>query len=88
MKVLKKQFHLKTPNVMDINSEVLRYHKVDTFLTFFVAIAKREHFIWKRKHEAMLLREVLVEEPYKYRPGSKERGISWTKIANICKRVE
>ena len=54
---------------------------VDTFLTFFVAMAKRELFIWKRKHEAMLLREVLVEEPYKYRPGSKERGISWTKIA-------
>ena len=54
---------------------------VDTFLTFFVAMAKRELFIWKRKHEAMLLREVLVEEPHKYRPGSKERGISWTKIA-------
>ena len=54
---------------------------VDTFLTFFVAMAKRELFIWKRKHEAMLLREVLVEEPHKYRPGSKERGTSWTKIA-------
>ena len=50
-------------------------------LNFFVAMAKRELFIWKRKHEAMLLREVLVEEPHKYRPGSKERGISWTKIA-------
>lgn len=54
---------------------------VDAFLNFFVAMAKRELFIWKRKHEAMLLREVLVEEPHKYRPGSKERGISWTKIA-------
>ena len=54
---------------------------VDTFLTFFIAMAKRELFIWKKKHEAMLLREVLVEEPHKYRPGSKERGISWTKIA-------
>ena len=54
---------------------------VDTLMTFFVAMAKRELFIWKRKHEAMLLREVLVEEPHKYRPGSKERGISWTKIA-------
>ena len=29
----------------------------------------------------MLLREVLVEEPFKYRPGSKERGISWQKTA-------
>ena len=54
---------------------------VDAFLNFFAAMAKRELFIWKRKHEAMLLREVLVEEPHKYRPGSKERGISWTKIA-------
>lgn len=54
---------------------------VNTFLTFFVAMAKRELFIWKKNHEVILLREVLVEEPYKYRPGSKERGIPWTKIA-------
>ena len=60
----------------DIKSDM-----VDTFLIFFVAMAKRELFIWKKKHEAMLLREVLVEEPHKYRPGSKERGISWRKIA-------
>ena len=54
---------------------------VGSFLTFFVGMAKRELFIWKKKYEAMLLREVLVDEPHKYRPGSKERGISWTKIA-------
>ena len=54
---------------------------VNTFLTFFVAMAKQELFIWKRKQKAMLLREVLVEEPNKYRPCSKERGIPWTKIA-------
>ena len=54
---------------------------VAAFLNFFVAMAKRELFIWKRKHEAMPLREVLVSEPHKYQPGSKERGISWTKIA-------
>ncbi|PFX17065.1 hypothetical protein AWC38_SpisGene18641 [Stylophora pistillata] len=46
-----------------------------------MTMAKRKLFIWKRKHKAMLLIEVLVEEPHKYRPGSKERGISWTKIA-------
>lgn len=39
---------------------------VNTFLTFFVLMAKQELFIWKRKHKAMLLREVLVEEPNKY----------------------
>ena len=44
-------------------------------------MARRELFIWKRKHEIMLLREVLVEEPHKYRSGSKERGIAWNKIA-------
>ena len=47
---------------------------VDTFLTFFVTMASRELFIWKRKHEAPLPREVFVEEPYRYRPGSKERN--------------
>ena len=36
----------------------------------------------------MLLREVLVEEPYKYRPGSKERGISWRKIAEHLQESE
>ena len=56
-------------------------NRVDTFSEFFVALAKRELFVWKRKHEVLLLREVLVEEPHKYRPGSKERGSAWDKIA-------
>ena len=48
-------------------------NRVDTFseFFFFVAVAKRELFIWKRKHEALLLREVVVEEPHKYRPGAR-----------------
>lgn len=43
--------------------------------------AKREIFIWKPIHEELLLREVLVLEPYQHRQGSKEKGAAWSKIA-------
>lgn len=38
-------------------------------------------FTWKAMHEELLLREVLVLEPFKYRQGSKDRGATWTQIA-------
>ena len=33
------------------------------------------------KHDTLLCREVLLEEPYKYKKGSVERGKKWTEIA-------
>ena len=45
------------------------------------APTKREVFTWKAIHEELLLREVLTLEPYQFRQGSKERGATWTKIA-------
>ena len=42
---------------------------------------KRDLFIWKPHHEDLLLREVLVLEPYQHRPSSKERGTAWRTIA-------
>ena len=45
------------------------------------APAKREVFTWKAIHEELLLQEVLLLEPFQYRQGSKERGATWTKIA-------
>ena len=44
-------------------------------------MAKRELFIWKRNHEILLLREVVFQEPYKFNPGTKERGGTWSKVA-------
>lgn len=42
---------------------------------------KRELFLWKESHEKLLVNEILQEEPYKFKMGSKERGSCWTNIA-------
>ena len=42
--------------------------------------AKRVSFTWKVMHEDLLLREVLLLEPFQYRQGTKERGTAWTKM--------
>ena len=38
-------------------------------------------FQWKPDHDLIFLREVITEEPYNYKLGSKERGAAWTTIA-------
>ena len=45
------------------------------------APSKREIFIWKTIHDELLLREVLLLEPFQHRQGSKERGAIWTQIS-------
>ena len=44
---------------------------------------KREVFIWKKFHETPLLKEILLEEPYNFNPGTKERGTAWSHIADM-----
>ena len=44
--------------------------------------AKRGNFTWKTWHEELLLREVLILEPFQYRQSSKEKGAAWRKIAD------
>lgn len=41
----------------------------------------RELFIWKTEHKKMLLTEVITSEPYQFKAGTKERGSTWTEIA-------
>ena len=36
---------------------------------------------WNDEKDVALLREILCEEPYQYKPKSKERGNVWSKIA-------
>ena len=45
--------------------------------------SKRELFIWKKHHDLLLLKEVVLEEPFKHNNGSKEKGASWSKIADV-----
>ena len=44
--------------------------------------SKRELFIWKKHHDLLLLKEVVLEEQFKHNNGSKEKGASWSKIAD------
>lgn len=43
---------------------------------------------WTEIHDALLCHEVLLEEPYKYKKGSNERGKKWTKIAEALNKSE
>ena len=45
--------------------------------------SKRELFIWKKHHDLLLLKEVVLEEPFKHNNGFKEKGASWSKIADV-----
>ena len=43
---------------------------------------------WTEIHDTLLCREVLLEEPYKYKKGSNERGKKWTEIAEALNKSE
>ncbi|CAB3991823.1 Hypothetical predicted protein [Paramuricea clavata] len=43
---------------------------------------------WTEEHDIVLCREVLVAQPYQYRPQSAERGSAWTSIANELNAVQ
>lgn len=39
-------------------------------------------FTWKEHSEKMLLRLIIVEEPYQFKQGTRQRGAVWLKIAD------
>ena len=47
----------------------------------------REVFTWKRVHEKLFIRELLLVEPYIYKPSSKERGRAWKTIVNNLMQI-
>ena len=67
-----------------------------SLLCFFLAISIRllspfsirQKMIWTNQHDILLCREILVEEPYKFKHGSRERGQCWDRIANALSRIE
>ena len=44
--------------------------------------------MWTNQHDILLCREIMLEEPYKFKHGSRERGQCWDKIANSLNSVE
>lgn len=53
----------------------------DLIFHFKCRMEKRKLFIWKEAHEKLLISEVLQDEPYEFKEGSKERGACWTRIS-------
>ena len=47
----------------------------------------REVFTWKRVHEKLFIRELLLLEPYIYKPSSKEQGSAWKTIVNNLMQI-
>ncbi|XP_065650335.1 uncharacterized protein LOC136078489 [Hydra vulgaris] len=45
-------------------------------------------FVWTDTHDDLMIREILVIEPYKYKRGSTKRGDAWTKISDILNSIE
>ena len=43
---------------------------------------------WTEIHDALLCRDVLLEESYKYKKGSNEKGKKWTEIAKDLNKSE
>jgi uncharacterized protein YabN with tetrapyrrole methylase and pyrophosphatase domain len=46
-----------------------------------VMATPKKLFVWKESSEKMLLRMVVVEEPYKFKAGTRDRGAAWNTIA-------
>ena len=44
--------------------------------------------MWKEWHEKVLLAEIALIEPYKYKFGTKERGAAWKEIADMLNAKE
>ena len=44
--------------------------------------------VWTSEHDELLCREILVEEPYRFKLGTRERGQCWDKIASSLTRLE
>jgi len=48
----------------------------------------RQRMAWTPEHDVLLCREVLLEEPYKYKHGSRDRGQTWERIAQSLNDVD
>jgi hypothetical protein len=48
----------------------------------------KELFIWKKEHEQYFVRELLVTEPYMFKPKSTERGQAWRLLMENLNKLE
>ena len=43
---------------------------------------------WTNAHDILLVREIMVLEPYQHKPGSRESGGAWEKIAENLRKID
>ena len=43
--------------------------------------------MWTSNHDTLLCRDILIEEPFKFKLGTRERGQRWDKIASNLNRI-
>ena len=57
-------------------------------LPFHFSLYRNKYFQWTVDHDVIMCREVLVSEPFNFKPRSPERGKVWEKIAQELNAIE
>ena len=52
----------------------------------FICSSHSNVMYWAEEHNIILCRDVLFENPYKYKKGSPQRSETWRKIADILNK--
>ena len=58
------------------------------FAKLRIIILFRQKMSWTPEHDVLLCREVLLEEPFRFKRGSRERGQKWERIADNLNAVD
>lgn len=60
---------------------ILKQKKLVNFASFVFFPFHRQKMVWTKRHDILLCREILTEEPYQFKHGSREKGHCWDTIA-------
>ena len=67
------------PNVWNI--KFYRNLSIYNLKSFYLYFGRNPNFVWNNDHDIAMCQEVLVEEPYRFKMRSTERGQAWESIA-------
>ena len=67
----------------------LRFMRLYLYIkTICLSIFDNRYFQFSEEHDVMLCREVIVAQPYKFKPRSPERGKAWDDIASTLNAIQ
>ena len=63
---------------------------VDTFLqfTFFLYLLRASPMTWTSGKDEALCKEILLLEPFRFRPRTKESGTTWSQVAEDLRQIK